>query len=88
VAVQHVNVTIPVQDFNAAPLNSALLLETRTVLGSCATHLHSVRTAGFSPTPQIRNLSNKLTVSSYGTRRFITFATAPSPELDDFSSHP
>jgi hypothetical protein len=63
VAVQHVNVTIPVQDFNAAPLNSALLLEMRNVLGSSAPHFHNVRTAGFSPTPQIRNIFNRPTVT-------------------------
>jgi hypothetical protein len=75
VAVQHVNVTIPVQDFTAAPLNSALLLEMRTVLDSSAPHLHSVRTAGFSPIPQIRNL-NKLTVTFYRMRRLITLSSA------------
>jgi hypothetical protein len=63
-AVQHVNVTIPVQDFIATPLNSALLLKMRTVPGTSAPHIHSVRTAIFSPSAQIINLLNKLTVTS------------------------
>jgi hypothetical protein len=76
VAVQHVNVTILVQDFSATPLNSVSLLEMRTVPGSCATHLHSVRTAGFTQTPQIENLLDKLTVTLYAMREFITLSLA------------
>lgn len=75
-AVQLVNVTIPVKDFSAAPPNSALLLEMRTVLGSSAPHLHSVRTTGFSATPQRGNFLSKLTVIFYEIRRFITLSSA------------
>jgi hypothetical protein len=64
-AAQHVNVTIPVQDFRAAPLNSALLSKMRTVQASCAPHLRSVRAQVFSLTARITQLLEMLTATTF-----------------------
>lgn len=55
-AVRHVNVTVLVQDFHAAPLNSAFLSKMRTVQVSCALRLRNVRTEESSLTPHITQL--------------------------------
>jgi len=64
-AVRHVNVTIPVQDFRAAFLNSALLSKMRTVQASCAPHLHSVSTEVLSLTARITQLLEMLTANTF-----------------------
>jgi len=80
-AARHVNVTIPAQDFLAAPLNSALLSKMRTVQAFCAPHLRSVRTQVFSLTACITQLLEMLTATTFVEKHSGQYRNSTRPPI-------